>query len=795
MNIVHDGTFDLAVGKSRKETSWKNREFAWSDFLSRIKDTHRTPETQTEYAASKKDRQDEIKDIGGFVGGYINGGRRKADSILHRQLITLDIDFANVDMWEDFVLVYGNAAALYSTHKHSASTPRFRLILPLSRPVARDEYAAISRRIAGVLGIELFDDTTYEPSRLMYWPSTSKDGDYVFEYQDGEWLDADQVLASYRNWKNTSEWPVSNRLQDTLQRAVKKQGDPLTKGGIIGAFCRTYTIQEVISTFLADEYEHCDAEGRYTYKGGSTAGGLVVYEDKFAYSHHGTDPSSGKLCNAFDLVRLHRFGLRDENCREETPINKRPSFMAMEELAAADSATRKLLGKERIAATREDFEGVGQEEEEDDEWLEKLDTDKKGKPTNTISNIRLIMDNDPKLKDKIALDLFSMQEVAKGHLPWWASTPASMELTDTDEAGLAEYLEKKYEITNLTKIRQGLDLVSKSKEFHPIREYLTSLKWDGKERIDTLFVDYMGVSDSEYTRAVSRKMLIAAVRRVFQPGCKFDNMLVLAGEEGKGKSSLFSKLAGKWFSDTFVGVKGKESLEQLQGTWIMEIQELAGLKKADAECTKAFLSGTIDQYRVAYGRRKGKYPRQCVFFGTCNDLDFLQDAGGNRRYWPLTVWEQLPTKDQWVDFTKEEIDQVWAEAVAAHKKGEQLHLPKGIEAQARAAQKAHQVLDAREGVIRAYLDKLLPQNWSTMDVYARRNYMQGDPLAAEGIEARTRVCAAEVWCECLGNPIDELNRYNTKEINDLLRRMEGWSPAEKAMRFGLYGLQRGHVKA
>jgi len=329
IKIQHDGPLDIATGRSRRETNWRNKETTWAKLVERVSVTHRTAETQAEYTGSTKGRQDEIKDIGGFVGGYLSGGNRKAGSVQHRQIITLDFDFANVDFWNDFTLTYGNAAALYSTHKHEPEAPRLRLLMPIDRIVQPDEYEAICRRVAGVLGIELFDPTTFERSRLMYWPSTSKDAEYLFEYQDGPWLSADEVLNSYHDWRDTSEWPVSEKVNKIIQRGMAKQGDPLEKTGVVGAFCRTFTIHEAIETFLSDLYLPCAIEGRYTYKEGSTAAGLITYDDKFAYSHHGTDPTSGKLCNAFDLVRVHKFGLTDEEAQAGTPVNKLPSHVAI----------------------------------------------------------------------------------------------------------------------------------------------------------------------------------------------------------------------------------------------------------------------------------------------------------------------------------------------------------------------------------------------------------------------------------------------------------------------------------
>jgi len=170
LQIKHDIRFDIATGRSRKETHWRNKEIQWSDFLEKIKETHFTAETHAEYMASTKTRQDEIKDVGGFVGGYVNNGRRKAENILHRQFITLDIDFGSFAMWEDFLILYDNAAALYSTHKHTPNNPRFRIVAPVDRLMNTDEYIAVARKFAGSLGINNFDDTTFEPSRLMYWP-------------------------------------------------------------------------------------------------------------------------------------------------------------------------------------------------------------------------------------------------------------------------------------------------------------------------------------------------------------------------------------------------------------------------------------------------------------------------------------------------------------------------------------------------------------------------------------------------------------------------------------------------
>ena len=324
--LQYDGLITIATGSSRRSASWKTKEMLWSEFVDKLGRVTRTQETQQEYFRMPKEERDNAKDVGGFVGGTLKGGRRKIDAVLQRRLITLDMDSitAGEDPWPTVELILGCAAVLYSTHSHTAKAPRLRLVLPLSRPVSPEEYEAIARRIAGDIGIDMCDDTTYEPHRLMYWASASSDGEFRYEVQDGPWLDADEQLARYADWKDPTQWPVSSRKSGTIRRLADKQGDPTAKDGIVGAFCRTYSVEDAIEAFLPDVYIKGE-NGRYTYKGGSTSGGLVIYEDgRFAYSHHSTDPTCGKLCNAFDLVRIHMFGKDDEGKPANTAANNLP---------------------------------------------------------------------------------------------------------------------------------------------------------------------------------------------------------------------------------------------------------------------------------------------------------------------------------------------------------------------------------------------------------------------------------------------------------------------------------------
>ena len=766
MIIKYDRALDVALGNSRKTKKWKNRPMQWSELLDRLGKTTRTSETMAEYKAMTKDQQSEVKDVGGFVGGYCNNGSRT--DVRHRSMVCLDADFADADLWPDWGTFYGNAAAIYSTHKHTAAKPRLRLVVPLSRNVDPEEYQAIGLRLASTLGIDKFDDTTYQPQRVMYWPSTSQDGEFSFHYLDAPLLDPDTVLATYHNWRDVSSWPTSSRQAEAVKRTTAKQQDPLEKGGIVGAFCRAYSITEAIDTFIPT-YIPSGEPGRYTYTEGSTGGGVVVYDDKWSFSHHATDPASGQLCNAFDLVRLHHFSELDADTDPDTPASSRPSYKAMSNFATDDAKVRVQLTADRVAKAADEFEVLPDEDPEND-WRGKLKYTEKGALAQTIENTVTILKNDPKLKGCLALNEMEHNIVTLRALPW-RKTKGASQWVDADDAALRYYLERVYGLTGKDRIFDAVNVVAQEQSFHPVRDYLNACTWDGVPRLETLLVDYLGAEDNPYTRAVTRKTLVAAVARVFRPGCKFDYMLTLRGRQGLGKSALIAKLGGKWFSDSFTTLQGKDAYEQVQGVWIMEVGELAGMRKAEAETIKLYISKQVDRFRPAYGRRLQEFPRQCVFIGTTNEQQFLRDTTGNRRFWVIDTPNE-PKKDLWNHLCKQEVDQVWAEAVELFKKGEALYLPKDIEKMAREVQEAYEEENPRAGLVAAYLDKLLPADWDERDPYSRRAWLEAD--AQDGTEKRTTVCTLEIWAEALGENPNRFDRYASMEVRGIMASMPEW---------------------
>lgn len=771
----------IAVGNSRMDKKWKNKDISWDELCTRCATTIRTTETVEEYRKMKKGQQDAVKDVGGFVGGHLREGRRKNGMVACRSLLTLDMDYGTPDIWDELILLHDFKCCVYSTHKHMPEHPRLRLLLPLSREVSEDEYPAVARMVAKEIGIDLFDDTTYEPARLMYWPSTSANGEFFYQTKDGNEINPDVYLSKYSDWHDTSMWPVSSRQSEAVRRSISEQADPLTKPGVVGAFCRAYTVEEAIDTFLSDVYAPSAMNGRYDYIPADSSAGVVTYDGKFAYSHHATDPASGRLLNAFDLVRLHRFRDLDDKCALDTAPGKLPSFKAMSDFALKDEKVKEVFAEERKAQAKEEFS--------DENWQKALELDKSGKVKNTLQNLTVILMNDPLLKPLVFNQLLDGMEI-KGDVPW---RHPSKFWRDADDAQLISYVDSHYGTFSARNYDIAVAKVTDDRSYHPIREFIDNLpEWDGIKRVDTLLVDYLGANDNEYVRAVTRKTLCAAIKRVLCPGCKFDSMLVLNGPQGVGKSTLIAKLAGEWFSDSLnLGdTKDKTAAEKLQGYWILEIGELAGLKKAEVETLRSFLSRQNDIYRVAFGKRATPHLRQCVFFGTTNaESGYLRDTTGNRRFWPVKT-PGTGKKHSW-DLTAEIICQIWAEALVYVKQGEKLYLSAELETLSKAEQREAMESDEREGLVRLYLDTLLPADWDRMDIFERRNFLTGSDFGdtvKTGTVKRTQVSNMEIWCECFGKERANIRRTDSNELTAILARL-GWKRLDSKMRIPLYGPQ------
>lgn len=777
----------LSIGSSRKSKNWLPHDYTWYDLIQAVKEPVVTKDTLTEYLGKTKDEQDDIKDVGGFVGGTLNSSERRKNNVIARSLITLDADNLTADGFqtlENRIRALKVSAAVYSTRKSTTDRPRVRVLIPLTKDCTAEQYEPIARKLCEKLGMTYFDKTTAEVSRLMYWPSVSVDqrDSYIFRtYGDGvTFLDPDSVLAEFSDWADIRQWPVFPGVDNELKKRSSRQQDPTEKSGMIGAFCRSYTVDEAIAKFLPDVYEPC-GDDRYTYKTGSTSAGAIVYQDgKFLYSNHATDPAGGHLCNAYDLVRLHKFGESED------------SRKAMQDFVVKDEQTLELLKHEQLDNALTDFSGINVTDGGDD-FIEKLETDNHGKIKPSIYNVRTILNNDPNLKGRFFLDLYSGFPRIRSAMPWEKREQRyPRQWGNSDDSGLRGYVEQVYGIVGPQKVTDGLNLALEDNTEHPIKKFLEGTQWDGVERLDTLLIDYLGANDTLYTRQVIRKALVAGATRIYRPGAKFDNMPILVGPQGIGKSTFIAKLGRDWFSDSLSEFEGPKAYEMLQKNWILEIPELEGFGKYRMNTIKKFLSKQTDEYRVPYTARTVEYPRKNIIFGTTNDAVFLRDRTGNRRFWPVQVGEHSPKLSVFDDLTGDVVAQIWAEAYTDYVMGEDLIMTKEAAEQAMKEQEERLEDDPREGQIEAFIKIPIPIDWDKRDLQERR-FFYNDP-EADDVERvpRQKICAAEVWCELFRYEMTSLDKAKARDINQILESITG--ERRKMLRFGPeYGPQRGFL--
>lgn len=785
--MKYDRQITYQAYANRKDSIGTQVTTSVSDFVTRLNSVFRSAETYDAYMKLTKAKQDDLKDVGGYIPAVLKGMRRKAENVTGRDSITLDFDnIPNAAALEEIIdrlEKLGCHYIIHSTRKHTSNSPRVRIIIILDRTVTPDEYEPCARRVAEYIGIAMADPTTFQVHRLMYWPSCCSDSEFYFKTKDAPLIHPDFLLETYADWHDFQSWPqVPNAI--SYKKLAMKQGDPTEKTGTVGAFCRTYDVYAAMDKFLPGIYDSCDNDPtRFTYLGGSTTGGAIIYDDgKFLFSHHATDPCSGRLVNAFDLIRLHKFGDLDDNATPDTPIVKLPSYSAMCSLALGDKAVLTAINKERLEEAVKDFEGIAQASgsvtDARAELLSKLERSSNGSIKKTATNVMLILEHDPELSGRIKKDSFIGEIIGQAPLPWGGrnTDTVTFHWTKNDDSGLRNFIEHFYEIRHDKILADAFEEFTAKHAFNPVQNYLNSLVWDGTERLDSLFIDYLGAENNEYNRAVTRKIFTAAVARAMTPGVKFDNMLILCGKQGVGKSTILDKMSRGWFNDNIRTFEGKDASELLRGAWLVEIAELDAFRKSDVSRIKQFLSLRADRYRAAYAVRTEELPRSCVFFGTCNNFAFLQDSTGNRRFWPVDVMIQKPTKNIF-KMTDEDINQLWAEAKMRWQAGEELFLKGDLEYAAQSAQELHYDSDAREGMVAEFLDKPIPVDWEEWTLDRRRDFWAELVKSSNDNElqlvTREKVCIAEILAELfLRNPF-EGDRKASSEIARILRHL-GW---------------------
>lgn len=755
------------IADNCKSLSWKPFEVEWENFVrEKLKVPTVTPETFETYLSLDKDEKTIVKDCGGYIFGNLNKNSRAKENILSRNALLLDLDFAELNVWDDIKSKLWFETVLHSTHSHSSSTPRYRLIIPLNRDCSPDEYECLARFIAHTIGMRYFDKTTFQCNRLMYFPSHSVDGEWVFEWQNSKiFLDVDQWLSKFLNWKDLSSWFYHPDERNDYAGTGKKRSDPTKLGGTIGAFNAAYPMDLCIEEFLSNLYRY-DGDDRYTYLKGSSSKGAVRYENLWLYSYHATDPAEGRLLSAFELCMCHL---------HENDLNKALNW------AGNLPAVKELLKDKDF----EDFESLPLSNKDaypasdETSWITRLEIDKKRNIMPTDRNVNLIFKNDKVLKDTFRYNEFVNNVFLTKDTAWRKGIdPVKGDIIrNTDYPCLRTYIGLKYGLTNRAMIEEHLISIAYAKKYHPIREYLANLTWDGVSRLETTLQDYFGAEDNEYTREVFKRQMIGACLRVFNPGCKHDNIMVLVGPEGTAKSEFIKRLGGIWFSDTFDLSKDKTVYEQLQNVWIVEIGEIDKLSRIEIGEVKSFVVKQSDKYRPAFGKTVEDYPRQCIFMGTTNEETFLRSETGNRRFYPVTVqngmWERglhASKKYVWVDMTEYEVQQIWAEAFNLMLLGERNSLSKEATLFIDRNIINYEEQNPYTGEIENMLQTLVPENYESMTMDDIKNFWGIPELRKEGVKYIEKVCVLQIWCEMLGRSRESFDKLKGLEIQSAIRK-------------------------
>jgi len=419
-------------------------------------------------------------------------------------------------------------------------------------------------------------------------------------------------------------------------------------------------------------------------------------------------------------------------------------------------------------------------------------TNDKGGIVNSSVNVAIILENDSSFKN-IAYNDFSKFIEITGPVPWEPNGQVPRTWTDNDTSQLKYLLEKRYSQFKTDSFETGFRKVTYDRRFHPVKDFLNSLpKWDGIKRVEDVFIKCLKADDTDYVRSISKKVFAGAVARIYEPGTKFDSILVLDGEQGIGKSTLIKDLVSdKWFTDALAltDVSDKTGAEKIQGYWLIEIGELAGMKKADIEKVKAFISCSDDKYRPSYGRTVERHPRQCIIFATVNgQRGYLRDITGNRRFW-IVKTRQKEKKKSW-EFDDAWREQFWAEAKELYLKGEKLYLEGSTLVEAEKQQADAMEKDDRVGIVEEYLNTLVPDDWNSMSIYQRRNYLDGDDITAKGTHKRLTISNIEIWCECFKKEKSEMKSADSYAISAIMLQVEGWEKTEDVKKLPIYGRQR-----
>ena len=850
--------YKMTVFKNRFKTEGSLSEKTFSEIYFGLKlKAKRTREKFLEYKGADKQTQVNIKDVGGFIGGETEGFKRINGIKITRQLLTLDIDANSPDVYEYLVRNIHFYCIVHTTHSHSPEENRFRIIAPLSREVNADEYEAIGRRVAYKIENPnknesfkgLFDETTFQANRLMFFPSVACDGEYICELlnldmanDEQQIIDVDKIFEEYNDKNDIYEWFRPQRIDaEKIGRNNLQNKNPLKANGLIGAFNRTYSITQAIEKFLSHIYKK-ERNGRYTYMNGdSHGGGIILSNDTLFYSHHGTDPANLYYRSAFDLVKIHLFGDFDESFTPEKIIakgvfEKTESFTKMiefcrtipevlersdtnialaQKLEKQDKYVEEFFEKDETfkALETKEEEVIEQEEEKkvDNSWIVQLD----GMKSN-FAKLDIIFTHDNQIGNLFYYDTFR-ENICFQKKPYWQPNFVDgTALQDKDMAHIRAHLEKVYGVRGEKVIDDAIVVEADKIQKNKVLEYFDNLVWDKEERLETFFFKFFKVPLNPFTRAAFKHWLVGAVSRIYKSGSPMDLLLIIKGAQGIGKSLFFKRLATLDFknegehlySDTKIDFnKSKDSYEQLEGIWIYEWKELAGMNMSEQESIKAFVDKTEDKFRRSYGRRNVELKRRVAFGGTTNEKTPLRDRSGNRRF--LVMESPLPMYKCYINdpevFTQEIKDQLLAEAIVLYKGGFNIFewTKEEYEWWERSNEDNLTENDFL-GQIGNFLEMQRPPSWYSMTLYEMQQYMDGydfqkNRFASDDIWDNDflvpvdKTCVQEIWKVALRQKDVTINRYHRDLIAQAIDH-HGWELVKQQQRFGIFGHQQPFVR-
>ncbi len=838
----------IAEGVENTLDEVQNKTLTWADFMLKLSKPLVSGEDHAQFLKLPKKERSRLKSLGGWiVAGEFSGTLRITKNLMNRSLVAIDCEKMPPNLFKK--LKDGTSPLCkhefyaHTTRGHTKDAPRVRIFLLCDSPIKPVKFEAVARILANQADntMQGVDPVSFRPNQMMFYPSISKNQDFQHWHNSGKMINAEQILTDHDagekgRWKDHDTLPrhedsTPTHKGDTIPR------DPRTKNYWIGAFCRVFTIEQAIAEFLDGIYTKGSGRGakpRFTYISGETTNGFVVEGGGvWGFSHHSSDPCSQILVNAWDLVRIHLFGAGDKNIAPNTPPWEYPSYIAMQKMAMGLSdvmveATADSIDADAMEAdSQRPFKKsdiFGGEDEQitagdraynqsmkgrkrpDKDWIAKtLTKDGKANIKCEFMNIAKIIGYDPRFYGCFWRNEFTKKLVIRRDVLTKLDMIPSIFVKDringdectSDSDLIVEAIlgspagegNAGWGLENIGgKIYKGLAMVGINWKFNPVIEYLESLEWDGEERAERLWIDYLGAEDSAYTRETALLFLMAVVCRAYAPGCQWDYVPIIQGKTGIRKSSFIRALFGEdWAGNLTAGLEvSKNSIEQMSGKIVLELPDLIGFTADKINFIKSFITFRVDRVRLTYEKRAEDFPRQCIFVGTTEDPEYLNDPNSNRRFWPIATTITLIDTDK----VAENRHQIMAEVVqkcaklAAQAGGYgkiKLTLSPEAEIQAQHAQelarKETGTQDA-QAIVASWLND--PIKLSEINIDAWKDNEGNEDMLVIRTTASPYECAVEEFNQ---KPEESLTKHGKSgEVGALMRKVPGWKRTNKRRR-------------